>query len=216
MNNSRIISRPRPAAHLKSKGASESSGKRKWLVLAALFLVICGLGAWAMASREDPQVTKVKELRVQLENADDGQRRELWGQMREEMEKLPEQAREEIFADRRKEWEARANKQMTEFFAKPKAEQIALIDKQIDESERRRADRSKRAQGGQAGRQPGQGGRGGPGGGWGGRGGRNSDPAARSARGKQRLDSTTPESRAQRSEYRRMMDERRTQRGLPT
>lgn len=216
MNNARFVSRPRPGG--KSKTESQSTGKKKWLVLAALFLVLSSLGAWAMLPRTDPQLVKVQELRAQLENAPPEQRRELWGQMRKEVEKLPEETREQLFADRRREWEARENKQLEEFFSKSRAEQIALIDKEIDESEQRRVEREKRrTQGGQAGRVDGQrGGRGGPGG-WGGRGGggRNSDPAARLARSKRYLDNSTPQSRAQRAEHRRMRDERRQQRGLP-
>ena len=166
-----------------------------------------------MTSGEDPQVTKVKEMRAQLETAPEEQRRELWGQMRQEMEKLPEAAREALFEDRRQEWEARENKQMQEFFSKPRAEQIALIDKQIDESEKRRVERDRRRAQGQA--NGGDRGRGGPGGG--GRGGRGgSDPAARMQRSKNYLDKSSPESRAQRAEYRRMADERRQARGLPT
>ena len=229
MNNSRALRRPatsgRSASKSESKsGCSESGGKAKWLVLAFLVLLFSGLGAWAMTSGEDPQLTKVKEMRAQLETAPEGQRRELWGQMRQEMEKLPEAAREALFADRRQEWEARENKQMQEFFSKSRAEQIALIDKQIDDSEKRRAERDRRRAQGQAnGGDRGRGGPGGPGGGrggpgaGGGRGGRGAtDPAARMERTRNYLDKTSPESRAQRSEYRRMSDERRQARGLPT
>lgn len=176
-----------------------------------------------MTSGEDPQVTKVKEMRAQLETAPEEQRRELWGQLRQEMEKLPEEAREALFEDRRKEWEAGWDKRMQEFFSKPRAEQIALIDKEIDADEKRRVERDRRRAQGQANRQGGPGGggrggggRGGPGAG-GGRGGRGAtDPAARMQRTKNYLDKTSPESRAQRSEYRRMADERRQARGLPT
>jgi hypothetical protein len=225
MNNSRPLRRAASSSRSANKGESKSGGKAKWLVLVLLVLLFSGLGAWAMTSGEDPQVAKVQALRAQLENAPEEQRRELWGQMREEMRKLPEETREALFEDRRKEWEARESKQMTEFFSKPRAEQIALIDKQIDESEKRRLDRERRrAQGGQV-NGPGRGGPGGPGGGrggfggggGGGRGGRGAtDPVARMDRTKSYLDKTTPESRAQRSEYRRMMDERRQARGLPT
>lgn len=226
MNNSRAIRRP--PARGGSKIESQSGGKGKWLVLALLVLLFSGLGAWAMTGGEDPQLTKVKELRAQLETAPEGQRRELWGQMREEMQKLPEEARDALFEDRRQEWEARENKQMREFFSKSRAEQIAEIDKRIDDQEKRRVERERRRAQGQAngngggrggpggGRGgPGAGGRGGQGGG--GRGGRGAtDPAARLERTKNYLNKTTPESRAQRSEYQRMTDERRQARGLTT
>jgi hypothetical protein len=224
MNNSRAIRRP--PARGTTKGESKSGGKAKWLVLAFLVLLFSGLGAWAMTSGEDPQLTKVKELRAQLEAAPEGQRRELWGQMRQEMEKLPEKAREALFEDRRKEWEAGLDKRMEEFFSKPRAEQLAQIDKEIDADEKRRVERDRRRAQGQANGKGGDRGRGGPGGGGrggpgagngGGRGGRGGgDSAARMQRSKNYLDKSSPESRAQRSEYRRMSDERRQARGLPT
>ena len=58
---------------------------------------------------------------------------------------------------------------------------------------------------------PGGGGRGGPGGsGW-----RNASPEQRNTWRRDRLDSGSPESRGMRAEYRRQMQERREQRGLP-
>lgn len=210
----------------RGKAESESGGKKKWILLLMLLLLsISGLGAWAMTTRRDPNLVKAQELRAQMENATPEQRRELRGQMRETIENMSEPAREQFFEAGRKDWEAREAKRMDEFFAKPYAEQIKEIDKQIDRDEQRRKDWEKRRQanGGQgtagAGGPGGGGGRGGPGGGGrggpgGGRGGRNLDPAAQLARSKNYLDRTSPESRAQRGEYRRMMQDRRTARGL--
>jgi hypothetical protein len=220
MPNPRIIKSSRPSA----KSSGDSSGKKKWVVIAALFLLFAGVGAWAMSSRTDPHVLRVQELRVQMENAPPEQRRELWGQMRQEFEQMPEASREALFEDRRKEWEAREDKYMTEFFAKTKQEQIAEIDKRIDESEKRRKEREKRrAQGNngnrgdrgqlaQAGGNGGGGGGRGPGGGGGQRGAGGRDSLERR---KGYLDKSSPDSRAQRGAYRRMMEERRAQRGLP-
>src|SRR6476660_2537746 len=106
MSNARIIRRP--PGH-RGKAETQSTGKKKWLLLAALFLLLSSLGAWAMLPGTDPQLEKVRDLRAQIENAPREQQRELWGQMREEMEKLPEASREQLFADRRKEWEDREN-----------------------------------------------------------------------------------------------------------
>jgi uncharacterized membrane protein YgcG len=220
----------RPRGSSRAKAESESGGKKKWIALLLLLLLsFSGLGAWAMTSRRDPGLVKAQELRAQMENATPEQRRELRTQMRETIEGMSEPAREQFFDAGRKEWEARENKRMDEFFAKPYAEQVKDIDKQIDRDEQRRKDWEKRRQAnaanGQAGRGGqggGGGGRGGPGGGGGGGrggaggrgGGRNLDPAAQLARSKNYLDRTSPESRAQRGEYRRMMQDRRTQRGL--
>jgi hypothetical protein len=217
MANARVISRPRSTA--RAKAQPESSGKKKWTIAIVLLLVLLsGLGAWAMSSGKDPHVAKVEALRAQMDNATGDQRRELRSQMRAEFEQMPEAAREQFFADRQQEFEARQAKELSEFFAKPYAEQMAIIDKQIDESERRRKEWQQRQQNGgaQANRQ----GFGGPGGGrgFGGPGGggraRSNDPAAALQRGKNYLDRTSPESRAQRSEQRRMMQMRRQQRGL--
>jgi len=226
------MSTARPANRVRgssrAKAESESGGKKKWILLLMLLLLsISGLGAWAMTTRRDPNLVKAQELRAQMENATPEQRRELRSQFRETIEGMSEPAREQFFEAGRKEWEAREMKKMDEFFAKSYADQIKDIDKQIDRDEQRRKDWEKRRQanggqgkagvGGQGG-----GGRGGPGGGGGGgrggpgggRGGRNMDPAAQLARSKNYLDRTSPESRAQRGEYRRMMQDRRTQRGL--
>lgn len=210
MANPRIVKSTRPAA----KSSGESSGKKKWVVIAALFLLFAAVGAWAMSSRPDPHVQRVQELRAQMESAPPEQRREIWGQMRQEFEQMPEASREAMFEDRRREWEAREQKYMDDFFAKDKKAQLAEIDKRIDESEKRRKEREKRrAQGNNGNRgdrgqmaQAGGGGRG-PGGGPGGR-----DSMERR---KGYLDKSSPDSRAQRGAYRRMMEERRAQRGLP-
>jgi hypothetical protein len=214
MPNPRVVRSARSAG----KSAGESSGKKKWIVIAALFLLFAGVGAWAMSSRPDPHVQRVQELRAQMENAPPEQRRELWGQMRQEFEQMPEASREAMFEERRQREEVRESKYMAEFFAKSKKEQIAEIDKRIDESEKRRKEREqRRAQRGNAGSGGGnraqlaQATGGGPGGGRGpGSGNRDS-----LQRRKSYLDKSSPDSRAQRGAYRRMYEERRAQRGLP-
>lgn len=213
MPNPKIIRSTRQAA----KSSGEPSGKKKWVVIAALFLLFAAVGAWAMSSRPDPHVARVQELRVQMENAPPEQRRELWGQMRQEFEQMPEATREALFEERRQREDAREQKYMDEFFAKSKAEQMAEIDKRIDESEKRRKEREKRraagnnGNNGNRGQMAQAGGGGGPGGGRG-PGGGNRDSLERR---KGYLDKSSPDSRAQRGAYRRMMEDRRAQRGLP-
>jgi hypothetical protein len=207
MSTARIIRRP----GARPLGTSEkaSSGKMKWII-AAVVVLLAGVAAWAfMPERKDPHVARIEELRSQMQGATDDQRRELGRQMREEFRNLPEDVREKMFEDRRREWEAREQKQLNDFFALTPAQQIARLDEDIKEDEerrkrweQRRAERGNRQGNGQ----------GGPRGGWnrGGRGGRDS-----LERRKGYLDKSTPLARAQRSEYRRMREQRREKLGLP-
>ena len=192
--------------------------KTKRLLLAFLFLLLLSAAAWAFwTPGEDPQIAKIKELRAQMEDVPREQRREMFGKMREEYEKLSPEARDALREEGRKRWQERERKQMSEFFALPYSAQIAKIDKEIDDRENRRKRREQA--GGGSGRGPGGGGfgGGGPGGGPGGPGGggrnsaNSSDP---NARRKDYMDRTTPLERAQQSNYRAMVQQRRTQRGL--
>jgi hypothetical protein len=209
MSQSQATYNPRFNFRIRRKPTVEKPVKSKAKRVAlALILLLFAAAAWGFWLRGDPQLAKVMALRDQLEGATRDQRRELWGQMREEMSKLSPEARESLFADRRKEWEARERKRMNEFFAMSHEAQIASLDKDIDRFERRRkAWEERQAQGNGT---PGaQGGPGGPGGrGWGG----NSGDSLQ--RAKNYLNNTTPEDRAERGEHRRMMRERRQQRGL--
>jgi hypothetical protein len=98
---------------------------------------------------------------------------------------------------------------LNDFFALSPAEQVARIDEQIKEDaqdERQRAERRARNGNGQ-----GQAGNGG---------GNRGDRANRASRDslerrKGYLDRTSPQTRAQRSEYRRLREQRRQQLGLP-
>lgn len=211
MNNARVIRRPnaRPIGTATGEKTTSSGGKTKWIIAIVVLLLLSAL-AWAfMPERKDPHLAKIDELRAQMEGATDVQRRELWGQMREEFRNLPEETRRQMFDERRQRWEAREQKFMNDFFSKTPAEQIALLDEQIDEEQERR---QRRAQQGDRGDRRGGNAQGGGGRGNGGRGRGNRDSLERR---KGYLDSTSPMSRAQRSEYRRMREERRKERGLP-
>ncbi|MEX0677863.1 MAG: hypothetical protein WD063_12350 [Pirellulales bacterium] len=201
----------------KTADEKSSGGKKKWIIALVIFLLTV-VGAWAFfPAGEDPALARIQDLRDQMENAPTEKRRELWGKMREEYRNLPEEAREQLSAQRRQRWEAREQKSLNDFFALTPAEQIAKMDEQLkEEEERRQRWAQRRAQGGdRQGRDPTRGrGDGGGGGdrGWGsGRGSRDS-----LERRKGYLDNTTPQARAQRSEFRRMREERRRQLGLPS
>lgn len=142
----------------------------------------------------------------------------VYGKLRD----VPRPYREQAEREMGRLWSARERAETSSYFALPPRERRAELDRRIKSEEERRqrwqAERGDRGPdgGGRAGaagdgRAPGGGaGRAGPPGGGGPRGG--GDPIAR---GKQRLDRSTPEERAQRAEYRRAMDARRKELGLP-
>lgn len=144
----------------------------------------------------------------------------------EKMRDMPREYREQIGPQMGRLWEARERAEMASYFAIPPEKRQAELDRRIKADEDRRkawqAEREKRDQqrsasgqqaGGGGGRGPGGGGGGGPGSGSS-RGGGTEE--ARNERSKRRIDQSSPEQRAQQTEYRRAMEERRTQLGLPT
>jgi hypothetical protein len=146
------------------------------------------------------------------------------GPVFERMRDLPEDLRGQARDEMERLFRARERAEMKSYFALPAAARQAELDRRIKaEEERRKAREAERATrnadqavGKQtASNQPqrggGPGGRG-PGGPGGGRGGGEDQ---RNTRSKQRIDSTSPNERSQRAEYRRAMDARREQLGGP-
>lgn len=137
----------------------------------------------------------------------------------ERMRDVPRGYRAQVGADVGRLWEARERAETGSYFALPPGEREAELDRRIRaEEERRRrweTERAAREQSRPAGeRQAGTAGTGGAA----------AAPAtapsagveqARLERSKRRLDTTTPEERAKRAEYRRALDARRAQMGLP-
>jgi hypothetical protein len=200
MNNARVIRMPASRTAGKATGkASSGRTKTKWIV-AAMILLLMAVAAWAyMPQGKDPNLAMIEQLREQMDGATDDQRRELWGQMREAYRNLPEDARRQL-------WEAREQEFLNKFFAMTPTEQIEKIDEQLkEEEERRKQWAQRRAQ--QSDRGARDGGR------RGGRGGRGSRDSVE--RRKNYLDRTSPQTRAQRSEYRRLRDARRQALGMP-
>lgn len=160
--------------------------------------------------------------------------------MFEKMRDVPPQYREQVGQQMGRLWEARERAEMASYFALPPERRQAELDRRIKAEDDRRkawqAEREKRNQerapnGQQADNGGGRGGRGGPGGPGGGGpgggpGGGGGPPGggrrgggteeARNERSKRRIDQSSPEQRAQQAEYRRAMEERRTQLGLPS
>lgn len=165
------------------------------------------------------------------------------GPLFEKMRGVPRQYREQAGREMGRVWQARERAEMGSYFALPSDQRLAELDRRIKAEEDRRRqwqeERERREQARAAGNQQaasdgdrgrdgrGQGGAplGAPGGGQGGQpGGRgpaagprgSTSEEARNQRLKQRLDRTTPEERAQQAEYRRAMEARRAQLGLPS
>ena len=154
----------------------------------------------------------------------------------EKMRDVPRDYRDQVGQQMGRLWEARERAELASYFQLPPAQRQAELDRRIKADEARRqasqAEREKRDQGRAAqsqqatspasggdrgGRGQGGGGQAGgaPGNGGGPPGGTRTEDT-RNARSKGRLDRTTPERRAQQAEYRRAMDARRKELGLPS
>jgi hypothetical protein len=141
------------------------------------------------------------------------------------MRRMPEAHREQAGRQMGRLWEARERAELASYFALKPEQRKAELDRRIKAEEARRqawdAQRDQRRD--RSGPQLTDGrGRGGPGGGPGGggpgNGGRRGGGTeeSRNDRSKRRIDRSTPEERARQAEYRRAIEERRTQLGLPT
>ena len=192
--------------------------KRNWLIVSLVLFCTLTLGAWAFGMfSPDPRVTAIKELRSKLESPEAkkmsrDERRKIHSEMRKQFEAMPEDQRRALMQEGRGQWQARMQKHMDEFFALPPDKQTAAIDKQIDEMEARRKRREQGRSGNQTAGKDNQRGRG-----WGGRRGSGGPQSenARNERRKRMMANTTPEQRAKFQAYRKLVENRRKQRGLP-
>jgi hypothetical protein len=163
-------------------------------------------------------IAEVQQLQAKAAdpNLSDTDRRTLFEQMRTKMDALPDSARREVREAGRQVFEQRMEARISEILAMPPAQRIKALDADIDQAEKRRAEWAKRAQAnasqtGAKGGQPGANGQ---------KGGGQRRPVAvndsqRVDRLKNRLDRSSPESRAKRNAYAQLVNQRRQQRGLP-
>lgn len=232
------------AAARNGRGSAARWLKRGAAVVLALFLVAVPL-LWAFGFFSPPQAVAEIERAVDQQVAEYERvaRGEIpFGSspsarpMFEKMREVPREYRDQVGQQMGRLWEARERAELASYFALPADKRQAELDRRIKAEEARRkqwqAEREKRDQSRGAGRSqaangppgggrgPGGGGPGGvgPGGGRGPGGGppRGGTQDSWNERSKQRIDRSTPEQRARQTEYRRAMDERRTQLGLPT
>jgi hypothetical protein len=191
--------------------------RKRWLLAAAvLLLLLTGLGAWYFWP--NAQMARVKEMRQQLlgeagRKLSPSERRQKWEALRKEQEKLSAAQRKQLGEEARK----RRRQEVERYSTLSKADKVKWLDEQIDRMEAARRERQAGGGGngggrGGAGGGPGQGGAPFANGNW--PGGGNLSAADRERLRKERLDSTTPEERAQFDQLRKDMAARRAQRGL--
>ncbi len=207
-------------------------GKKGWLLTTCTLLALSVASVWAWSYwRTDPQMAKVEKLQNDLFAAGQDQsweqRREGWRNLRTEFEKLSTEQQRQLRDEARGQFEGRMEQRLKDFFALTPAARTAEVDKDIDrmegmrkrfEERRRQAEQSGQPRDRDRGRDQGRGDRGdgrrggngpGSGGSW------RSDPQQRKERARRRLDESSPEMRAMRAEYSRLLAQRRRERGLP-
>ena len=219
-------------------GDSSSGGGLRWAAIVAVLLLLSLVGAWMagwFGSRVDPRVAEIQDLQRQARDtfaANGGPRTVVeataavaaMGQIRERVTALPEHLRPQVERSGENVFRTAMQARMEAYFTLPPDKRAAELDRQIDQEElMRKAFAAASAvagafrPGGDAqsgGQQAGAGG-GGPTGGPGGSGSRTEEERNR-WRKSHILDRTSPEQRAEYTEYRRAMDARREQRGLPS
>jgi hypothetical protein len=198
--------------------------KRRYLTLLLLLLLLGGgYGSYRMI-RTPPELKKVKQIQLELasteaKNWTPEQRQAKFQEMRTALQELSPAQRDVLSAERQKQAEA----EMKRYAQMTPQEKTRHLDEMIDRSEKMRQQFT--ALNGQRPATPnGQRppttlnsatGPRGPGGGAGGPGGKTLSAEEREKRRKENLDRTTPEYRAIRDQFRKDMENRRKQRGLP-
>jgi hypothetical protein len=180
------------------------------IVIGAIVLVLMWWLGWFS---EDPALAEVKAMQAQLENPNlnENDFRSMMGQLREKMESLSEGSRRAAWENGRQIFERREMSKMGRILAMNPQQRAKAIDDEINGMERRRAQWEQRAaQAQNSNNRPRDGQRGGGAG----RRGFQTDEQ-RVSRLKNRLDRSTPEQRAMRAEFTKLVNERRVQRGLP-
>ena len=180
----------------------------RWLAALALLLLV-GLVLGAM--RPGP-LAKVRALQKELAAGKDlppDQRKAKFDELRTAMKGLSDDQKWELAAPMREKQKA----EMDRYFALAPQEKTAYLDERINKMEQFKKEMEQKGRG--KGGPPGGPGFGGPPGGGGGAG--KGPPTGEQAdrRRKGMLDRTTPEERAQRDAFRKDMEARRKQRGLP-
>jgi hypothetical protein len=207
----------------KPSAETDAPPRRRWRRWAAIFLLLLGLAGLVWAVRPDPHLARAKELQNELfgpgaKNLSPAERKARFAEYRDQVKHLSADQKWELSAPMREKQKA----EMDRYFAMAPKEKTKYLDERIDRSEKLQKERNQKAQQGKGGGPPGAVGFGGgpgankagvPGGVPGGR----PPPSAEEIekRRKQFLERTTPEERARMDQFRKDMNDRRRQRGLP-
>lgn len=178
--------------------------KQRVIMSGVTILLVVLAAAWAMGYLSgDPAVAELQQLRDQMRDASDTERQQLRDQFRERMGNLTDAQRDVFRQAGRGQWQQFAQQRMDEFFALPQAEQKQRLDEMINRMVARQNERERNPQVGNRGDRGNRGG------------GRNMTEGQRDQRRKERIARTDPKSRAQFDQFRRMLNDRRQERGLP-
>jgi hypothetical protein len=205
------------------------------IAVSALAFSVIGLGIAYAAGlfSEDPALIEIQELQKTIQNdfakqadgdnSNRDDRREKFRELRKKSEALPEDQQRAIRKEMQGFFVAQMTQRMDEFFELPPEERESHLDEQIDRMEERKARREEAAakreaeasKDGEAGDTAGNSASSGDGrqrrrGGFG-----NRSKEERERWQRDMLERTTPAQRAKFMEYRRQLNERREERGLP-
>ncbi|MDB5308517.1 MAG: hypothetical protein JWO38_2719 [Gemmataceae bacterium] len=217
----------------KNPAPTADAKPRRWRRRVAALVLLLGIAGLVWAVRPDPHLARAKELQSELftpeaKNLPPDERKAKFAELRDQMKRLTDDQKRDLFAPMREKQKA----EMARYIGLPPKEKVKYLDERIDRSEKMRKEREQKggkgngaggppggfpgggsAAGSKAGGFAGSVGAGGPGGGGGP--GQGRSPAEIENRRKQFLDNTTPEERAQMDQFRKDMNDRRKQRGLP-
>lgn len=191
----------------KKSEPTDAPPRRRWRRWVAVLLLLFGIGlVWAF--RPDPHMARARELQKELfssgaKNLSPEERRAKFTEYREQVKHLSDDQKWALSAPMREKQKAERDR----YFAMAPKEKTKYLDEQIDRSEKMRKEREQKQKAA-----PVNGGNraGGPGGAR-----PPLSPEDIEKRRKQFLDRTTPEERARADQFRKEMNDRRRQRGLP-
>jgi hypothetical protein len=187
---------------------SKRAVKKSAIGVTALALVTL-LAGWLFGwFSEDPAIAEVRQMQAQLgdTNMKDTDRRALMDQIRTKMESFSPDVRRGLWENNRQAFENRMNKHVGDLLAMSKADRNKALDADIERMQKRQAEAQANAQNNQGANANNQR--------QGNRGQAQSDDQ-RVDRMKNRLDRSSPQSRAMRQAYVQMLDQRLKERGLP-
>ena len=205
------------------------------ITLAILAAAAIGLTvSWSTGTWESPQLKEIRKLQKEIqqtrekpsgeETAEVGQqtaeeearnetrqetiRREKWAEYREKVKELPEDQRKSVETETRNQFLVRIEKRIDRVLLLPPGERNAELDKQIDEGDKRRKRwqqerEAKQSENNGSSKTTGNNR-------W-----RTASTEQRNQWRRQMLAYTTPKQRAKFQEYRRLMNHRRKERGMP-